>query len=654
MARSVDKNLKKLPLGAIRPQGWLLQEMKHMSTLQKRLGALQGLVRNGEWTSGENLPRYVRGLVLLAAALDDKSLKDKLASFILPILNSSNEGGDFGPRGQRSTTPRTEAVKALLSYYELTGDERILPFLKKYFKNRFNTYDVSGYWFNSRARLLEEIPALEAVYRDTDLEWLQDLGEKLRDSSNDWFKQAAKFRYKMPYYRYISSSALRRVNKLVQAYAKPGEETPAKLKPLTPEMIEKQWKRPAHQKAIETDGVNLAKAIKYPATYGRFVGDDDLKNLSLKLIASVMRYHGTPAGMFCCDTHISGSSPIRGIDVQASVEMIESLIEVVKETGDYSCVDLLERITYNVIGAACFEDCSAVQDLLLINEVDSSNDLKLPYSENIEHGNAYVNKKLSRGAIAVLSAFPLYMQAACMIKDDELNFLTYTPCTMDIQIAGSKLTLSEKTGYPFRNTVVFKVEQADGEPEVKINFRVPKNTQMQLISGGQVVASGSKQITVKCVLKTGSTFMLKLDIPLVAEENADGSYSLFKGNVLMSLKLPYEAKVHAEDRRIISLRATKKWNVAPVVARKSYGGARSLYEHEKTGINEFGEYPFSFEEPPFELKVRSKNVVNWDYNVNGLIQFPKSPVFSEESLERPYIPFGCSLLHVAQFPKCLK
>ena len=165
MAKSVDKNLKKLPLGAIRPTGWLKDEMLHMCDLQKKLGALQGLIKNGEWTQGESLPRYARGLTLLAAALDDKNLKERMTGFFQPIFNSANEGGDIGPKDVRTQTPKIEAIKAVLSYYEYTGSDRALAFLKKYFKNQFNTYDVMPCWYDSRARLLEEIPALEALYR---------------------------------------------------------------------------------------------------------------------------------------------------------------------------------------------------------------------------------------------------------------------------------------------------------------------------------------------------------------------------------------------------------------------------------------------------------------------------------------------------------
>lgn len=645
LAKSVDKNLKKLPLGAIKPQGWLLDEMLLVSNLQKRIGSLSGLVKNGEWNGAESLPRYVRGLILLSCALDDKTLKEKVSSYMTPIFSSANEGGDFGPKDTLSLTPKIEAVKTLLTYYEATDNERVLPFLKKFFKSQFNTYSVSSSWYDSRARLLEEIGAIEAVYRETDLEWLQDLGEKLRDSSNDWFRLAARFPYKKPYQRYISQSALKYIQKQVLTFESVQTDE-KKRKTFTPVYVDKQWQKKKHKRAVETSGVNLAKAVKYPAVYGRFIGDDNLKNLSLKLVDALDRYHGTPLGMFACAPRIAGAKGVSAVDVEASVEMIESLVEVVKETRDYSLVDKLERIVFNLVSGACFDDCSAVQDTVYVNQTEASQSRKLPYADA---DNAFYSRKVSRGAIALLSAYPLYMQTACMVKDEELNFLTYTPCVMDVSVGGSNLTISERTGYPFRNAVVFKVEKADGEPEVKINFRVPKNTYMQLISGGQIVASGTREISVKCILKAGSTFMLKMNIPLTVETNEDGTRSLFKGNLLMALKLPNEIRQDASDRRTLLVKCTKKWNITPVLSKKA---SRKLFEEERVVVNEISSVPFR--QAPFELKIRSKNVLNWEYDVNGFEQIPKKCSFSEESLERTYVPFGCTLTRIAKFPKCLK
>lgn len=638
--------MNKLPLGAIRPQGWLNDQMQLMSNLQRRIGALSGFVKDGEWSGGESLPRYVRGLILLSSALDDKMLKEKIASFISPIFSSANEGGDFGPKNTLSQTPKIEAVKALLTYYEATGNERVLPFLKKFFKNQFNTHTVSAMWFDSRARLLEEIEAIDAVYKETDLEWLHDLGEILRDASCDWFKIASRFPYKKPYNRYISQTALKHVQKVV-LNGESVEKAAKRHKPFTPEYADKEWKKRAHQRAVTTSGVNIAKAIKYPVTYGRFIGDKDLSLISLKMIAALEKHYGTPIGAFSCSPRLASNKGVCAVDVESAVEMMESLVEVIRETRDYHAVDLLEKIAFNLVPGACFEDCSAVQDTVFVNQVEASASRKLPYSDAV---GSFFTKKASRGAIAALSAYPIYMQAACMTCDNELNFLTYTPCIMDIAVGGAILTIAERTGYPFRNTVVFKVEQATVDTEVKINFRVPGGTMMQLISGGQVVASGTKEISVKCILKTGSTFMLKMNIPLAVEENSDGSESLYKGNLLMSLKLPYEITQDAQDRRMLYVKSLKKWNVAPILARK--GGAKSLHEEERTEVNDITQKPFSFDIPPFELKIRSKNVTNWDFDVNGFAQIPKNGSFSEESLERAYVPFGCTLVRMAKFPKC--
>ena len=646
MAKKVGKSMNKLPLGAIRPQGWLNDQMQLMSNLQRRIGALSGFVKDGEWSGGESLPRYVRGLILLSSALDDKMLKEKIASFISPIFASANEGGDFGPKNTLSQTPKIEAVKALLTYYEATGNERVLPFLKKFFKNQFNTHTVSAMWFDSRARLLEEIEAIDAVYKETDLEWLHDLGEILRDASCDWFKIASRFPYKKPYNRYISQTALKHVQKVV-LNGESVEKAAKRHKPFTPEYADKEWKKRAHQRAVTTSGVNIAKAIKYPVTYGRFIGDKDLSLISLKMISALEKHYGTPIGAFSCSPRLASNKGVCAVDVESAVEMMESLVEVIRETRDYHAVDLLEKIAFNLVPGACFEDCSAVQDTVFVNQVEASASRKLPYSDAV---GSFFTKKASRGAIAALSAYPIYMQAACMTCDNELNFLTYTPCIMDIAVGGAILTIAERTGYPFRNTVVFKVEQATVDTEVKINFRVPGGTMMQLISGGQVVASGTKEISVKCILKTGSTFMLKMNIPLAVEENSDGSESLYKGNLLMSLKLPYEITQDAQDRRMLYVKSLKKWNVAPILARK--GGAKSLHEEERTEVNDITQKPFSFDIPPFELKIRSKNVTNWDFDVNGFAQIPKNGSFSEESLERAYVPFGCTLVRMAKFPKC--
>ena len=653
MAKDTDTFFRRLPVGSIVPEGWLGRQIEIVNALQKRMGADTALLSGEAWKSGEIFPRYVRGLILLAGALGEPQLRAKADGYMHAVFDAAGEGGDFLPADIDGTAPKTEAVKTLLAYYELTGDDKAIATLRKFFKYRFNTLSVTHPWYHARARLLDEVAAMDAVYRTGDFEWLKDLAEALRDKSPDWFRLAVRFPYKKAAEKCISPSAVKKALKVIENAEHPRETK--RPKPFTPEKTEAEWKSPAHQFLVETDAVNLAKAVKYPCTYGAFMGDKELRKLSLRLIANLDKFHGNATGMFAADRRLGGTSPARGVDVEAAVEMMESLVTVLEHTGECVCADMLEQIAFNVVGAAAFDDASAVEDVVMVNQLECSVRRKEFFSE-YPFGNAFARGGITRGGVALLSAYPLFMRALCMTRGaDELNFFAYAPCTIETEVRGAKLRIKEETGYPFRNSVVFKVTEADGDVDVRINFRVPRYTTMQLISGGQTVASGTGLISVKCTLRTGSTFMLRLDIPLTAVTNRDSSLSFVKGSVLMASRLGFETSAkNCPAGGATEVNAVKKWSFSPVVAKKSSGGRRTLYDNEQTIVNKMPEKPFDRDNPPFELRFQCKNVLNWDFDINGFSAIPQTPKFSEEALERAFVPFGCTSVRVAQFPPCYR
>ena len=652
MSKNTFDPLKKLPVGAIKPEGWLKDQLMLLNELQKKLGTSKSMIKDGGWAGDEALPRYARGLILLAGVLqNEKQLREKVDAFMNPIFLSANEGGDFGPKGGKFISPKIEGIKAVMSYYELTGDTQAFSFLKKFFKNQFNTFSITPCWSHSRARLLEEVPAIEFVYRQTDQEWLKDLAEQLREASTDWIALSSTFKYRRRSGFYINFKASAKLRKFIESYEAGSDDTATAV--LTKEVADVNWKKAKHRAFVETNGVNLAKAIKYPTTYGSFIGDPDLKRFSMRLVSNLEKYHGTGTGMFTCDYRLGGKSPSRGMDVVAEVEMIESLLYVLQYSRDYNAADYMEKILYNAVSSALLMNTCAVQEIGLANQTESAARTK-EYFKETAYGNAYTINRISRTAIALLSSYPLYMQSLCMQGEGELNFFSYAPCTIRTVVDGVNLVLKEETSYPFRNKIIFRVESVDGEPEIKLNFRVPRNTTMQVISGGDVVASGSRNISVKCILKTGSTFTLKLDIPLIAQTNPDRSISLYKGSILMAEKVLPITTVSKDDPSVLNMVFSKKWNISPVLAKKASSGIRHLYNQEKVFVSDFTNIPFNHEKPPFELHVLAKNVENWDYDANGFVQIPKKPNFSEESIERVFVPYGCTALHISQFPLCVR
>ena len=639
-----NKSLRLLPPGSITPDGWLKKQFLLVNALQKRIGAERELFDAGKWRGGETLPRYVRGLIMLADALDDALLKDKAAGFITSILDSAEPGGDFGVHSSGGSAAKIEALKAVLSYYESTGDDNALSFMRRFFKNQFNTLSVTPLWYRSRARLGEELPALSAVCAGEDPAWLGDLARKLTSLSCDWLRFANKFPFKRPFDKMVSARALEKALHTVRS-----AETAKRRKPLTAAKADAEWRKITHRLMCEADGVTVAKAVKYPAVYAMLAGDDSLAVHSLRMLGALERYHGNATGMFSSDPWLAGTSPSRGIDVESAAELEESLLTVMQATGEAACADLMELIAFNVLPAAALDDLSAVRDVLSPNSADTS---ALP----VNAGGMYPNgglftKGASRGALALLSAYPFFLRSVCLAHEDGLDFFSYAPCTVRATVGGAKLVIKLDTGYPFRNTIVFKVEDADGDVPLRLNFRVPRRTSMQLISGGQTVASGERSLSVKCILRTGSTFMLKLNIPLTVNGNRDGSVSFYKGSLLMAADIGEERFPSSARPSAFEARATVKRSFAPMLSKRQSGGRYALYDNERTSVNPMGDLPFDHAAPPFTLRIKCRYVFSRDAE-SGMPLPPSTVKVSEECVERVFRPFGCTSVGMTHFPVC--
>lgn len=641
-----SRKMNLLPVGAVTPDGWLKDQMSLVNALQKRLGSDPTLTGGGKWTGGETLPRYVRGLCLLAGALGDKHLSEKADSFMSAIFDSAEPGGDIGG-AECDLASKIEAVKAVLSFYELTGEERALSFLRKFFKNQFNTLSVTPLWYHARARLPEELPAIAAVCRGQDPVWLKELAAKLVELSCNWQHIADRFPYKRPFEKSISAHAARHVLRTVRETEALTGKHRAKL--FTTARTDSEWRRPAHRLVVETGGVNVAKAVKYPCLIDDMFAYAGRGVLSLRLAGALEHYHGNATGMFAADPWLAGTSPVRGVDTESSVELLESLAEVLAATGEAACADLMEEIIFNAVAGAALPDMSAVRDLMPVNRISADTEFR---SATYPYGTAYVAGVPSRGAIAMLAAYPLFLRSVCLTRENELNFFSYAPCTVRAKVGGSELRIKLETGYPFRNTVVFRVEEAEGDVSLAINFRVPRRTTMQLISGGQTVATGERNISVKCILRTGSTFMLRMGIPLTPSLNRDGTVSFYKGSLLMASRPSVELARDGGSPHAVAAHATGKWAYAPVLSRRLAGGRFSLPGNERTSVGTLSAVPYNTDSPPFALRILCKNALNWDCDERGVPAIPSSVKFAEDGAERTFVPFACTECGIAQFPVC--
>ncbi len=145
-----------LPLGSVRPEGFLRERLDRLAKgLTGHAEELYDDIGKSDWLTGgksggmyawERGPYYAKGLVALALVLDDAALKAKAARWVNAILASQRENGDFGPKN-RNWWANMLALNLLRDWGAATGDERIIPFLERYF--RFQRVDVGSYPLSS-------------------------------------------------------------------------------------------------------------------------------------------------------------------------------------------------------------------------------------------------------------------------------------------------------------------------------------------------------------------------------------------------------------------------------------------------------------------------------------------------------------------------
>ena len=133
-----------LPLGSIRPEGWLLDQLRTQADgLSRKLCEVWPDVgENCAWLGGEGdgwerAPYYLDGLIPLAWALDDAGMKATCEKYVEWMLTSQREDGWFGPEKNEDHWPLMVALKALRQYFSATGDKRVLVLMDRFFKYQY-------------------------------------------------------------------------------------------------------------------------------------------------------------------------------------------------------------------------------------------------------------------------------------------------------------------------------------------------------------------------------------------------------------------------------------------------------------------------------------------------------------------------------------
>ncbi|WP_427887872.1 beta-L-arabinofuranosidase domain-containing protein [Kribbella sp. GL6] len=600
---------QKLPPGAIEPRGWLAQQLDlQVNGLCGRYDEISDFLvydTNG-WVdpalgAWEELPYWLRGFGDLGYVTGDTGVLTRTQRWMDGILATQAADGWFGPERLRTSLengpdfwPGMPLLAAFRSWYEYSGDERVIPFMTKYlrFQNTQPPEVFNRSW--GAFRWGDNIDSAYWLYNRTGEQWLLDLVTKMHNGSADY------------------------VN---------GIPT---------------W-----------HNVNLAQGFREPLQYWLLSGDAKHREATYRNYATVMGLYGQfPGGGYAGDENSRPGfgDPRQGFETCGIVELMHSFELLTRFTGDVAWTDRCEELAFNSLPASYDPRQQVMHYITCANSVQ--------LDDRPKHGqfqNAFPMGSYKYGVHQYRCCphnygmgWPYYVQELWLATTDNgLAASMYAASKVTATVgAGETVSVVQDTEYPFSDTISFTVE-SKRPVRFPLYLRRPGWAQ-----GASVKVNGEQVRTTGDWMKVERTWhpgdRVELTLPMrtttrVWNDNHD-SVSVDRGPLTYSLQIDerYERIGGTEAWPELSVYPESPWNYG-LVAGASFDVVR----------REGGGDPFTQDGVPLALTTQARRIPQWETDtedVVGLLQ--QSPALSEQPVETvTLIPMGAARLRVTSFPQ---
>ncbi len=614
-----------LPLGAVRPAGWLRRQEEiqaaglsgHLDEFWNDVGPNSGWL-GGSGESWERGPYYLDGLLPLAYQLGDARLIAKAQRWVEWSLRSQRSNGQFGPTKNDDWWPRMVMLKVLVQYAEVSGDPRVVPFMTKYFNYELGQLPERPLKDWGKYRWQDNVYTVLWLYNRTGEKSLLSLARLLHDQGYDWQAQFANFKYT-------------------------GKENRARLG-LGPN-------GPIPDAAMQTHGVNNAMALKVSPIWWLVSGRPADRAALHHQLAMLDRYQGLPNGMFSGDEHFAGRDPSQGIELCAVVESMFSYEDTFAILGDASLADRLERVAYNALPATLSNDMWSHQYDQQPNQIACTRAHR-QWSTNGDDSNLFgLAPNFGCCTANLHQGWPKFVSSLWMaVPGGGLVTVAYAPSEVKIKSDGDEVRIEEKTDYPFRAEVQLTIH-AKRPHALPLVLRIPDWT-----SGATVTINRGAPIQVRTAdaangfyslhrtWKDGDTVNILFPMQPRVTHWFHDSAVFERGPLIFSLPLDGKwspLKKYAEKSADWQVLPATPWNFAVAL------GACDAHVEQKS----LDAIPFDVNHPPVSMNVEARRLAQWGTSENSAGPVPASPVTSSAPLQTiTLIPYGAAKLRITAFP----
>ncbi len=623
---------RSLPLGTVQAERWLehqalllaeniTQDFERLSPDCKATGEDRSGWLGGTGESWERGPYYVRGLVAMAYVLNSEPLKEQAQKWIDWALESQTESGAFGPYAENPAEvdywSLMPMLMALEMYADATGDERVLPFLQRYFDWQYEALKTRPLSSWGAERGGDNILAVYWYMEKTGDRSYEGLCELLYEQTANWES------------RYDAEA----------------------------------WSGTYHI-------VNIQESFKlFPILYA-LTGEEHYLDTYYTGLENLYMAAGRADGMSNGDEVNRDILATHGSETCAVVErMLCDEIALVL-LRDASIADHLEEITYNALPQQLLPDGRGQVYFTMENQIDASLGNRGFSSDGGDRSVYGAPGGFPCCVHNYQMGWPLFIASMWMATSDGgLAVGAYGPGHVTATVgSGTRLTLTESTDYPYEDTVTLHIE-ADKTDTYPLYLRVPSWCDAEDVTvkvNGETVPGAYRSgayFSLTAEWKSGDTVELTFPRRLTVEYGENNSISVRYGGVLFALALnedrarldynPLSWSNKVGNHRYSSYAYTTQddWNL--VLSDLNLADlTQSLTVTEKDISSRM---TFEQRNAPITITATARLMPSWQrtaYNTAGAL--PVSPVASELLVDEPVtvtlLPYAFTRLRITRIP----
>jgi len=626
--------LIKLPIGSIKPGGWLAHQLRlqadgfhgHLREISPflRTESNAWLDPKGRGERGwEEVPYWLKGYLNCAYLLNDQQMIDEAHRWIEGAINSQQPDGWFGPdegrtglatrlKGRDDLWPNMIMLFCLMDYHSVTGDARVIELMERYFRylesvpeDRF----LIGYWPKIRAG--DQLAAIHWLYNRTGEKWLLDLAEKTHRHTARW-----------------------------------------------------------DQGVIDWHNVNIAQGFREPAQWwvqSHLQSDYDAAERNWQ---EVRRLYGqVPGGMFGADENAREGfdDPRQAIETCGIVEEMLSDEILIALTGEMVWADRCENVAFNMLPAAFTADMGALRYLTAPNQPvsDAQN-----HSPGIQNGGAMFLMSPHRHRCCQHNAghgWPYYAQHLWYATPDNgLAAVLYSECTVTAKVGkDATVTIDEQTDYPFGETVRLEIS-LDAPTRFPLSLRIPGwCTDAKISVNGQPVPVQAQPGTLSTIVRNWRDgdvieLVLPMEVRVHRWEANHGAVSIDRGPLSYALDIGEEYRLvedaGAQNKNLTDeqiARLNKRWPAYEILPTGAWN--YGLLPDQPIVVEQYGlgvGSPWTPDTTPVALWAKARRIPQWQIDMYGLAApLQDSPARTDEPVETVrLIPMGAARIRISAFP----